>query len=529
MGLTSDEQSFKTEFFNDRMGKFINFANCQNVRIDITAPMKEECKTTRCTIDIGLVRIVFIAVPRKPKDFISTPTPFFIYPMHVNHLVKWQKNGRKKNRAEVDKSDLNRIFAYGGNVPQQCKFRKNMMNVTNVLQIPNQGLDDQGVCTFDDTTGFFFIALPLAYYTIQQFEVVNDYLKYNWSKKSVNFNNVFDDFMDSIFHSNNSKIKVTMFTKDAKNTSLFHQICESTDKSTDNIDKDFELFLRESCKWNEVDGQSPVIFFRIMRIFSLQTAIDFAFEMQRTESKTYLNLLSSYPVGTQILIRQCIKKLTDVTAFAYLNRESSVPKPKEDREKNEDSDDEQPSITDFLVRKLLDAKDAVSKYLNSTVWEVSFDQKHNVVNDNIDLLSEYKKQIKGWEFVESLNADQKLNVVEDKDGKFKTKFIELKGNTTRPMEILDVDVTCADMVIRFEYKNEQFHYKPDLPDEFICSDTSVNATIKTDNVDKVTVEWGSKKITFAKPTEARTAVIENMINTGNAGSMWELLTRRGTT
>ena len=195
-----------------------------------------------------------------------------------------------------------------------------MMDVTNVVQVQNPGLDDKRVCSFDETNGFFFIALPLAYYTIQQFEVVNGYLQYNWNDKFKNFDDVFDDMKDTFFDLNNTKIKVKMFSD---NKSLFHQICESIDDSTDDIDEDLKMFLQESCRWKEVDKFSPVIFFRTMGIFSLQNAIDFAFEMQRTESKTYLNMLSSYPMGTQILIRQCMHKLTDVTAFAYLARDAS--------------------------------------------------------------------------------------------------------------------------------------------------------------------------------------------------------------
>lgn len=312
----------------------------------------------------------------------------------------------------------------------------------------------------------------------------------------MNFNNVFDDFMDTIYHSNNSKIKVTMFTKDAKNTSLFHQICVSADESTDNIDKDFELFLRESCRWNEVDGNSPVIFFHIMRIFSLQNAIDFVFEVQRTESKTYLNLLSSYPMGTQILIRQCIKKLTDVTAFAYLNRESSMPKPTESVKK-EDSDDDQPSFLDGLVKNLLSLKDVWTDLMSSTVWEVDFNQNFTELNDNIDLLKIYKKEIKQWEYVETLNADQQLKITTDINDKFKKKF-ESDPHTEVIMQIADVTITCADMVVQFEFENKQFHYKPIFPETFKCSDKAVNLSIKTSNVDRVTVLWGTKKDNIQK-------------------------------
>jgi hypothetical protein len=218
-----------------------------------------------------------------------------------------------------------------------------------------------------------------------------------------------------------------------------------------------------------------------------------------------------------------MKKLTDVTAFAYLNRETSTQKPTEDTAKN-DSDDEEPSFTNFLVQKLLDAKDAVMNYMQSTVWEVYFEQSYQVVNENINLLGEYKKVIKEWEYVENPSNDQKQNVVEDMNQKFRKEYDRLRKNTEKKMKIEGVDITCADMVVKFVGVNdEQFHYKPIFPIEFLCSDAGINTTIRTSNVDRVTLLWGQKKITFKKASQDRTDEIEASMNTGNAG-LWSMLT-----
>lgn len=93
------------------------------------------------------------------------------------------------------------------------------------------------------------------------------------------------------------------------------------------------------------------------------------------------------------------------------------------------------------------------------------------------------------------------------------------------MSIADVNITCADMVVKFEINDEIFHYKPVLPPEFLCSESTINASITTNNVDKVTVTWGNKRITFKKPTEERIALIEGKMNKGDATpNMWKMIT-----
>jgi hypothetical protein len=68
VGLTSDNVAFETNFFDDRMDKLKNFNNYNAVSITIRDVMKTEVSMFKAKIDIGLVRIVFIAVPRTAKE-----------------------------------------------------------------------------------------------------------------------------------------------------------------------------------------------------------------------------------------------------------------------------------------------------------------------------------------------------------------------------------------------------------------------------------------------------------------------------
>lgn len=500
MGLTSDNVAFETRFFDDRIEKLRNFNNYNAVSITIRDSMKKEVFVFKSKIDIGLVRIVFIAVPRTAKETIQNPPgPFLIYPLHVEALVKWKNNGRQKARAQVQTSTLLPFFQYN-NLPGLCNFRKNMMEVTNVLQVP-PGLDDKRMCSFDETDGFFFIALPLAYYTIEQFEVVNGYLQYNWNRKFKNFDDVFDNMKDTFFDLNNTKIKVKMFSE---NKSLFHQICASIHNSTDDIDEDLKMFLQESCRWKEVDKFSPVIFFRTMGIFSLQNAIDFAFEMQRTESKTYLNMLSSYPMGTQILIRQCMHKLTDVTAFAYLARDAT--KKVSTIQDDESSEDEEHA--NILVRGILAVKNMIQQNIQSIGWNVDFGTGFNekdAASIGGDLVRLYSETISDWTYVSdgALNRD-KSKIVDDSSNIFVTEFMKKSQNT---LEILKIKfpIDGTDMIVRFQFKNQTYHYKPVFPDKFVCSDNAVNLKVRNfpdqEEMQRVTLDWGRGKITFTKASE----------------------------
>jgi len=517
VGLTSDNVVFETNFFDDRMDKLKNFNNYNAVSITIRDVMKTEITMFKAKIDIGLVRIVFIAVPRTAKEMIQIQNPigpFLIYPLHVQHLVNWVKNARQKARAQVQTSTILPFFQCN-NLPGICNFRKNMMDVTNVVQVQNIGLDEKRVCSFDETNGFFFIALPLAYYTIQQFEVVNGYLQYNWNDKFKNFDDVFDDMKDTFFDLNNTKIKVKMFSD---NKSLFHQICESIAGSTDDIDEDLKMFLQESCRWKEVDKFSPVIFFRTMGIFSLQNAIDFAFEMQRTESKTYLNMLSSYPMGTQILIRQCMHKLTDVTAFAYLARDATKKVSTiQDDESSEDEED-----ANIFVKGILALKNVIQQNIQSIGWNVDFGTgftEKDAASIGGDLVRLYSETISDWTYVSdgALNRDTS-KIVDDSNNIFVTEFKKKSQNTSEILKIAKFPIDGTDMIVRFQLKNQTYYYKPVFPDKFVCSDNAVNVKVRNfsdqEEIQRVTLDWGGGKITFTKASEEQMKAMLGKITGG---------------
>jgi hypothetical protein len=106
-----------------------------------------------------------------------------------------------------------------------------------------------------------------------------------------------------------------------------------------------------------VDGAptyaSPQIIFRTLGIFSLQNAIDFACEMKANPNKTYSGLLASYPVGTQLLIQQCMKKLSGNDAYAYIGQTGKSDAKTADQQEQVDSDDEDANAPQ-LTRKLLE-------------------------------------------------------------------------------------------------------------------------------------------------------------------------------
>ncbi len=45
--------------------------------------------------------------------------------------------------------------------------------------------------------------------------------------------------------------------------------------------------------------------------------MDFAFDMQTGQNEVYSKMLLSYPIGTQIVIKQCMKKFTENGTPAY--------------------------------------------------------------------------------------------------------------------------------------------------------------------------------------------------------------------
>ena len=370
IGLESGDASFNTVDFDDRIEKMLesmNFVVAGNT-IQLQDFIKKAAPYHKKSTKIGCVQIVICAIPRKKADFLSVPTPteMFIYPLHIEKLVKFRNDVAQHPLAPFDRF----LDIAGPNLlPANYNFKKNMMHMTTVY-VNNNSPGGPFDCNLNETDGFFFIALPLAYYTIQQFEVVNTVLKYDWSPTKVEFSKLV-----RIFKANKQKLtgdlQVTMF-KENKGT-LFHIICHSARKLQP-ISKDFELFLKECCRWR-VDADapkysSPTIIFRTLGIFSLQNAIDFACDLRSNPNKEYSSLLASYPVGAQMLIQQCIKKLSSNEAYAYIGRDDANDAKNPQTQQPADSDDDDDDLDPIVKRvKAVDAY-ARSVLFHST-WKVA--------------------------------------------------------------------------------------------------------------------------------------------------------------
>jgi hypothetical protein len=251
-----------------------------------------------------------------------------------------------------------------------------MMKMTEVYNNPPAGGISDTKCVLGQTNGFFYVALPFAYYTIQQFEFVNAALDYSWSPVRYDFRAMLRAFKTNKKNLTGD-LHVTMFRK--SKSSLFHIICESVDDLPE-LSADFEFFLKECCRWVEdtdKDGNalpkytSPKIIFRTLGIFSLQNAIDFACDIRANPNKTYSSLLASYPAGAQTLIQQCMKRLSGNEAYAYVGRTNVVDTTTQLVLEQPDSDDDTANTgPDTLAKRLLRWEKDLHKQLFHSTWKV---------------------------------------------------------------------------------------------------------------------------------------------------------------
>jgi hypothetical protein len=324
---------------------------------------------------MGSLAIALCAIPRPAENILELdllqhprfiPRTPFIYPMHLNKVVQF--TGKTANFGNYTHLlDISHNAGVFGNLV----FREKMMAVTRVYPVgAGMALTDH-LCELRDTTGFFYFALPLAYYTIQQLDcLVNLRLNYRWAQKPNDFKKMLATYKQQMKSIVTKYVRVKMFRKD--NSSLLQTICKSTADDTDPISKDFEVFLHECCRWDDPDDDAyahPSIFFRTLGVCTLQSAIDFACETQSSQNKTYTTLLSSYPIGTQIVIQQCMKKLAGNAAYAYLNREEAPTSIRTGDEQGDSDDDE--TMVATVVRMLKNGGKELNKKATNSVWDVS--------------------------------------------------------------------------------------------------------------------------------------------------------------
>jgi hypothetical protein len=321
MAYKTDAQPFaSTSFFDKRITSMLNgLHQTANVTIELDDNFQNIVGTEHHQFTIGSVTIVFVAIPRAPRDALKNGVvPGFLYPMHMREIITWQGDDATLANGCYAANNILKVTMLNG---LDFKLKKKMMLNTSVLTF--QGA--VGNTALDCTTGFFYIAIPLAYYTTQQFDFINYHFDYSYCVSKIKFKELLEIFKDTMRTTNTLKSSVLMFKNN--NNSLFHEICVRTHSYTEEIAGDFKLFLCEVCRWKDADVNqpaSPDIFFRTLGIYSLQNAIDFAFEVKQNQNATYSTLLSSYPVGAQMTIKQCMKKLTENEAYAYIHRDDLV-------------------------------------------------------------------------------------------------------------------------------------------------------------------------------------------------------------
>jgi hypothetical protein len=394
MGANSTSP-WRSDFFDERIQLLKNLRNYTvNIIDDMKQPVDGVLLYEHTIMNVGMV---FIAIPRAEENYLKNGPikPCFLYPMHLAQVVQFSTK-----ELTVPVGAFNKVLDINMTSAGTLNFRKHMIDIKRVLTAPHAKKSkphDKDYCMLDNSDGFFYAALPMAYYTIQQLELVNDRLNYKY-RNAKSFKKITEAYKDMAFENSKRKINVSMMSKNDKRVSLFCEICASISDSKDEIEPDLENFLKEGCLWESTDDYSPVVFFKTMRIFSLQGAMDFAFDIQTGQNEVYSKMLLSYPIGTQIVIKQCMKKLTENGTPAYFITE------KEDEDPVSDIDDDEVKVDVTAIGSMIASIGTNQK----TQWKfklIDADPGLNPSNDDLAklILKEYKKQVK-WKAIKKAQS-----------------------------------------------------------------------------------------------------------------------------
>ena len=451
---TSGNAKFSTDNFEGRVADMLTALKSPDVEIELIQ-FGDQTQLQTWDHYVGSICITCFAVPRAQDDIMKRShldkIPAFIYPYHLTNRTSWSNDtGTMTTDPGFWLLDIHKLSAR--NISMKLHFHKNMMNVTRVLTTPNARAV-KNTCVLAETTGFFYCALPIAYFTVEQFEcLVNARMDYRWAPKRFDVKKMLDTFVNKMKGIKPVKVHVKMFMTNQH--SLLQTICKRTDKGVEDITDEFKGFLRDCCRWDDADCEGyayPAIFFRTLGILSLPTAIDFACECRNNPSATYTTLLSTYPIGTQIVIKECMKKLSTNEAYGYLTREKTdlkIVKVEEQGPSDEDEDVTNETIMQTVNRNL---KNAMT--LGNKTWTVqhkkSTDEDYDIWRGLIQidtsstelqkkLIKEYKQSLTLWK----MTKNQFLNVeVIDVDRDQKDIFIiEIRNMELKDDEIRDVQV-----------------------------------------------------------------------------------------
>jgi hypothetical protein len=451
-------------------------------------------------------------IPRAPEDYLkkNQTKPAFVYPFHLHDIVQFDDSS---GRASITKDKIPMLNITGA--ANELTFQRSMMKVVRVMSV--QASVPNWTC-LEDTTGFFYVAIPLAYFTIELFETyVNLKWDYKWCNTSTDFKQLLQKFKLNLKDMPFRKIPVMMGKK--SQNSLFNVICQSTCATVDDVASDFKTFLRECCMWDIPEGKSdddmlsPVVFFRTLGILNLQSAIDFACETKK-DNKTYTALLSSYPIGTQILIQKCMKKLTESEAYAYIERqEKPLYHTSVDEQDPSDVDDDGSKILQGLGDEVIRVvKKEVNDVVNSSVWHVTYeiqDQRPADATPNLlqkSLLDACKKASK-WTITQIDNVEEGFKVPEASDDEaWKSNFEMLDVNPSidyTDKYMVDMTVVKGIYTYCFTYNDNMYKCEGTWPEEIRLPS---NKTIKIQNGQVVNVPFGNAELTFTCTLEKRLSV-----------------------
>ena len=526
IGLGNASPGFELTDYNHRIRTMLDGMNYNApVDIEIADNMKFVASHHIKSTKIGMVQIVICAIPRQTRNILqrARDSPMFIYPMHIDAVVPFID---KKAVSPSNPFAFLTITAGGQPLLQQpFHFEQNMMDKTSVEVNPGgQALANGSKLT--ETNGFFFLALPLAYYTIQQFECVNSELNYEWSPVRHGVRGMINTLKKNK-QNLTGVTNVTMFTKNK--SSLFQVICASVDcDDVEPLAADFELFLDKCCRWRETNanaakGSSPKVIFRTLGIFSLQNAIDFACEMKANPNKTYSSLLASYPAGTQMVIQQCMKKLSSNEAYAWVqNPDVKKQDTKETDEQDSDDDNDGNSLAD---RYLKFEKSIVTSLFHS-LWKVEVIPAADVAANTpatpqrpdamaVKLLIEYQKSVNRWK-IKTLNiAEQPQGIKASKD--LESRLIREIGKKNiyygveREISV-EVAARLFDPKLSYDITKENFDFQCTA----MCPDTLKFPSSVEEILDHIAIgktyetTWAATKIQFTLKTRS---VKESLVNT----------------
>jgi hypothetical protein len=442
---------WRSDFFDERIRLYRHLRNyAVNIIDDMRHPVEEVLLYEHTIMNVGMV---FIAIPRAEENYLKNGPikPCFLYPMHLAPVVQFSTKELTVPVGSFDKVlDINMTSG-------TLNFRKHMIDVKRVLTAARGRQNkphDKDYCMLDNSDGFFYAALPMAYYTIQQLELVNDRLNYKY-RNAKSFKKITEAYKDMAFENSKRKINVSMMNKNDKRVSLFREICASISDSNDEIEPDLKNFLTEGCLWESTDDCSPVVFFKTMRIFSLQGAMDFAFDIQTGQNEVYSKMLLSYPIGTQIVIKQCMKKLTENGTPAYFITEN------EDEDPVSDIDDDEVKVDVTAIGSMIASIGTNQK----TQWKfklLDVDPKLDPNNDDLAklILKEYKKQVK-WK----VTRKAKSEIVNKLDKEFSDKIESVMlGNLSRWEELpLQLENFETETVYEVEDNSNNYDISPVFP------------------------------------------------------------------